>query len=155
MLSKYIYPTERECMKMNYDNATLESWIRKVSEVFYEGVYRDSWLKQIFQVPQDHITNQQVDFMVGALGGPERYCGRNPQDAHTHIYIPEDMWVRREEHLLNAFREVGCPEDIQDIWLKIENAFKKRIVMQDSSECRKRYPGDDLIIVEEPYKKSA
>jgi truncated hemoglobin YjbI len=44
----------------------LESWVKRVTEEFYELVYADEWLKHVFTIDQKVITSQQVDFMVGA-----------------------------------------------------------------------------------------
>jgi len=142
-------------MESTLGHKELEQWIRKVSEEFYQSVYGDQWLKQVFLVPQDHITSQQVDFVLAALGGPKRYSGRNPGDAHTHIFINEEMWNRREELLNQAFKTVNCPIEIQNQWLKIENAFKGAIVMKSPLDCLKRYQMDEIICVYNPDKKSA
>jgi hemoglobin len=130
-----------------YPEDVFEHWIRKVSSDFYDRVYAHSWLSQVFLVPKDHITSQQIDFIIGAMGGPKRYSGRNPGDAHVHIFISEEMWNVREALLVQAFETVDCPADIREQWIKIENAFRKSIVMVDSSECRKRYLTDELIII--------
>lgn len=123
-------------------------WIKLVSEEFYKDVYEHEWLKDVFaSTPIEHITNQQVDFMKGAFGLEQLYSGRNPGDAHTHIFITDEMWQVRELLLMEAMKRTGCPEDIQTKWLKIDNAFKSRIIMQDPSQCKPRFKTDDLIIV--------
>lgn len=143
------FRADKGCMK-NYDEST-GTWIRKVSEEFYSLVYEHPWLKQVFaNVPQEHITNQQVDFVIGAFGGPQAYSGRNPGDAHPHIFISEEMWEVREEILKLAFERTQCPAEISVRWLKIENAFKKQIVMKDPSECKGRFTTDELIIIPKP-----
>lgn len=134
-------------MNKNLSLEEIESFIIKVSNAFYEHIYQHPWLKQVFQVPQEHITSQQIDFMLGAFGGPQRYCGRNPGDAHPHIYIDEQMWQLRHELLQKAFDETNCPNEMREKWLKIEEAFKKRIVMSNPSECQRRYTTDELIII--------
>jgi hemoglobin len=134
----------------------IEYWIEKVSHQFYELVYQDEWFKNIFKViKQEIITSQQIDFMVGAFGGPKRYSGRMPQDAHPHIFINEDIWEHREYLLNRAFEKVDCPAEIRTKWLKIENAFKRQIIMTDPSECKRRFTTDDLIIFPKPFKKIA
>jgi hemoglobin len=133
----------------------LEAWIKSVSTHFYEAIYEDAWLKEVFVViRRETITSQQIDFMVGAFGGPKRYAGRSPSDAHPHIFIDENMWARREELLVDAFNKAGLPAWMQEKWLKIENAFKRSMVMSSPSECKKRFFTDELIIVPSPYKKA-
>jgi truncated hemoglobin YjbI len=133
----------------------LEYWVKRVTEEFYELVYADEWLKHVFTIDQKVITSQQVDFMVGALGGEKRYGGKSPADAHPHIFITEEMWERRESFLNDAMTRVGAPIDLRSRWFKIDLAFKKHIVMKDVSECKKRFFSDDLIVVSNPGKKVA
>jgi hemoglobin len=133
----------------------LEYWVKRVTEEFYELVYADEWLKHVFTVDQKVITSQQVDFMVGALGGEKRYGGKSPADAHPHIFITEEMWERRESLLNDAMTRVGAPLELRSRWFKIDLAFKKHIVMKDESECKKRFFSDELIVVSNPGKKVA
>ena len=140
---------------MENDNLNLEYWVKKITEDFYELVYSDEWLKQVFTIDQKVITSQQIDFMVGALGGEKRYGGKSPGEAHPHIFVNEEMWQRREELLQLAMVKVGSPAELNAKWLKIDQAFKRHIVMQDPSECRKRFFSDDLIIVPAPASRRA
>ena len=79
------------------------------------------------EVDIDHIKSQQTDFMLGALGGPKRYGRRSPKDAHPHIFIQEDMWEVREDHLKAAFDKIKVPEWLANKWLDIDNTFKRSI----------------------------
>jgi hemoglobin len=143
-------------MDQSFTAAELENWISRVSHEFYELVYKDQWFKDIFKViKQEVITSQQIDFMVGAFGGAKRYAGRTPGDAHPHIFIDEETWQYREALLVQAFENVQCPESIRSKWLKIDNAFKKQIVMTDPAQCQKRYFTDEIIIVPNPRRKVA
>lgn len=41
-----------------------------INKVFYDKIYKHSWLRQYFEkISQEHIENQQVDFMQKVLGG--------------------------------------------------------------------------------------
>lgn len=134
----------------------VENWIRLVSTEFYEMAYENDWLKDVFKIiEKDAINSQQIDFMVAAFGGPKRYSGRNPGDAHPHIFINEEMWEERERILMAAMVKVNCPQWIREKWLKIDNSFKRAIVMREPGECKKRWHTDEIIIVEKPFKKSA
>lgn len=137
-----------------YSDNELEHWITLASKEFYELVYKDEWLSIVFKdVSKEFITAQQIDFMLGLFGGPKKYSGRNAKDAHPHIFITEAMWQHREALLKSAFQSVNMPSDLQIQWLKIDEAFKKSIVMKDPSECQKRTPTDELIIVYPPPMK--
>lgn len=142
--------------EQKYTDDQLTHWITLISKEFYELVYKDEWLYKVFEsVSKDFITRQQIDFMVGLFGGPKQYSGRSPKDAHPHIFITEQMWQHRESLMRQAFKTVQCPQDLAEQWIKIDEAFKKSIVMKDPSECQKRTPSDELIIVYPPFKKAA
>lgn len=139
-----------------YSDDDLLRWVTLATTEFYELVYKDPWLSQVFaKIPRAFITSQQIDFMVGLMGGPKNYSGRNAKDAHPHIYIPEEMWQVRENLLLESFKNLNFPEDLSQLWLKIDEAFKRSIVMSDSSECKKRYATDELIIIPMPSSKAS
>lgn len=139
---------------MKLDDGQLYRLVFKINQVFYEYLYKDPWLKNVFAVvEQTLITRQQTDFMVGALGGPRKYSGRNPRDAHPHIFVDEEMWALREKYLKQAFQEVEAPLEIREKWLGVDEAFKDAIIKKDVSECRKRFFSDT--IVHYPYNKPA
>jgi hemoglobin len=129
----------------------LEAWLIKINKVFYDKIFNDKWLGQVFKgIDQNFIQSQQTDFMLGAMGGPKRYSGRSPDQAHPHIFITEEMWNHRENLLKSTFAEISVPAFIEDRWLKIDQAFKSKIVMRDAGECRPRYAVDEFIIVPKP-----
>lgn len=141
---------------MAIDPQKLYDMVFKVNEKFYELIYNDTWLKSIFViVDQKIITTQQTDFIVGALGGPRRYCGRSPADAHPHIFVDEEMWQLREKYLRQAFQETNFPQELGEKWIRIDEAFKSQIIKKDKSECTKRYASDEIIYFPYPGKKAA
>lgn len=141
---------------MEIDWVEFEKSLRIINEQFYDDVYEDPWLGLVFKhIPKEFIIAQQIDFMLQAFGGPARYAGRNPGEAHPHIFITHEMWQVREEILINTFIKMHTPDWIKEKWLKIDEAFKKRIIMKDPSEMKKRFASDELIIIERPQKKVA
>ncbi|MCF8058951.1 MAG: group 1 truncated hemoglobin [Bacteriovoracaceae bacterium] len=141
---------------MNYSDEELYSLVNKAVKVFYDKVYEDPWMKDVFKViKQEIIENQQTDFMVAALGGPKRYCGRSPKDAHLHIFVDDEMWDRREKVLEQSLRETLTDEILITKWLRIDEAFRHAIVRNNPSECTKRYASDEIINVPNPFKKVA
>lgn len=136
----------------------VEKIIHSVNEVFYELMYEDPWLKDIFKhVDIKFITEQQTDFILMAFGGPKRYRGRNPNDAHPHILITNEMWEVRESYLKQAFAKVNAPEWLAQKWLNIDQAFKEGIVNHVASNLKPRYASDEYIVVPNPnkFKKAA
>lgn len=149
-------PTNSDKFHMKLGPEELYKKVYAVNEKFYEYVYNDSWLKNIFTIiDQKIITSQQTDFIVGALGGPRKYCGRSPADAHPHIFVDEEMWQLREKYLRMAFKETGFPDDLAEKWIRIDEAFKSQIIKKDRSECTKRYSGDEIIYFPSSAQKKA
>lgn len=134
-------------MKLNYTADELYQHILKISTEFYELIYKDPWFKLIFRnIDQEIITSQQTDFMVQSMGGPKKFCGRLPKDAHPHIWADENIWEYREHLLQQAFKNINAPKDIQNLWLRIDTAFKNVILNKAGpEECEKRYTNDEII----------
>lgn len=136
---------------MELSDKELEDIILKVNDIFYDKVFEDEWLKKVFAFTDiDIIKSQQTDFILGALGGPKKYCGRSPKDAHPHIFIQEDMWLVRENYLVEAFKEAKAPLWMQEKWINIDNAFKKAILKDSPDECTGRYRTEENIIIPNP-----
>jgi hemoglobin len=137
-------------------NFDLEFLIEQLNDVFYDNVYEDKWLFDVFGlVDIDHIKSQQTAFILGALGGPKRYGGRSPKDAHSHIFIQDDMWDLREKYLNEAFAEAEAPQWMIDKWIAIDNAFKSSILKNAPKDCEGRFRSEPLIFVHNPNKKAA
>ncbi|MFZ4712462.1 MAG: hypothetical protein ACOYL6_02005 [Bacteriovoracaceae bacterium] len=136
----------------DFSDEILEQWLKTINVVFYQKIFSDKWFSQVFRgVEESFLVLQQTDFMLGAMGGIKRYSGRSPDEAHPHIFISEEMWQHREKILIASFEETNAPDELRKRWLKIDDAFKKKIVMKDSSECRPRYAIDEFIIVPKPF----
>lgn len=135
------------------------NWIKKVTEEFYELVYKDAWFGKMFtEVKQEVITNQQTEFMIQSFGGPKNFCGRSPKDAHPHVWVNEEIWQYREDLLIQAFRNVGAPDNILKKWLKIDEAFKAGIMNKGGpEECFGRYKTEKVLYFPMPdyLKKKA
>jgi len=135
----------------DYNDEELYAIVNKAVKIFYDKVYEDQWMKKVFRViKQEIIETQQTDFMVAAFGGPKKYCGRSPRDAHVHIFVDEEMWSHRERVLEMSLREARLPEEFIQKWLRIDNAFKPVIVRNSPSECVKRYTTDEVIVEPNP-----
>jgi hemoglobin len=131
--------------------------LEKAMKAFYDRVYEHPWIGLYFKdISQDVIEKQQVDFMIGALGGPKSaYSGRLPVDAHKNMFITDELFQVREELLLEAFAEVKAPQELIDRWLKIDNAFKSGIVKKSIEQCEKTFVTDDILDFPNPIKKVA
>lgn len=130
-----------------YSDQELYDIIFAASEEFYELAYNDHYFKKFFRnIDQEIITSQQTDFMVQNFGGPKKYCGRMPKDAHPQVWVDENIWQYREKLLIQAFNKVNTPQDIQEKWLKIDEAFKHAIINKGGpEECTPRDKIDEII----------
>ena len=127
--------------------------LMKIVKHFYDKVYAHPWLGLYFKnTPQEHIENQQADFMTGALGGPKIYAGRSPNDAHPHLFITEELYVLRTHLMMETLKELNVPQAIIDRWIKIEDAFKASMVKTSIDQCHGRYKTEEILAFENPEK---
>ncbi|EQC44713.1 group 1 truncated hemoglobin [Bacteriovorax sp. Seq25_V] len=118
----------------------------KISKIFYDKIYEHPWIGLYFKdISQDVIESQQVDFMTGALGGDQIYLGKLPIPAHKHMFITNELFDLRQSLLSEALSEAGASEELKTKWLKIDEAFKSRLVKKDISECEKRFNTDEIL----------
>lgn len=134
-----------------YDQLGGFSVLQRVHKIFYDKVYRDPWLKLFFaDVAQALIEAQQTDFMAQAMGGPARYCGKLPIPAHRHMFITEELFELRTRLLDESLVEAGVAAWLRARWLKIDGAFKGRLVKQSASECQGRYKTEPIMVIPKP-----
>lgn len=128
--------------------------LRKIAKVFYDKVYAHPWISLYFkEVSQAVIESQQVDFMAQALGGPAKYCGKFVPEAHAHMMISHELFELREQLLMDTFEELKISEELRSRWLKIDRAFKSKVVKKGPSECVKRFATDQIVDFPDPLKK--
>ena len=122
--------------------------IERVHAFFYDKVYAHPWLRLFFaDIDRKTIEAQQTDFMAQAMGGPARYCGKFPIPAHKHMFITAELFETRHVLLEESLREAGVPEALAAQWLKMDAAFKARLVKQSPSECQGRFKTDPIIVI--------
>ena len=128
----------------------------KVHKIFYDKIYAHAWIGKYFHgIQQEIIETQQSDFMAQAMGGPAMYLGKLPIAAHKHMLITEELFELRTQLLIESLKEAGVSEKNKELWLKIDQAFKKGIVKKTVSECSLRFNTDEIINVKKPSKISA
>lgn len=127
--------------------------VKKVHKIFYDKIYADEWIGQFFkEINQDVIENQQTDFMVQAMGGPDKYCGAFPIPAHKHMNISLELFQYRHEMLKASLNEAGLAQTEIDAWLKIDAAFGKGIIKKSVDDCERRFPTDEIQNFPRPHK---
>ncbi|MCX6129308.1 MAG: group 1 truncated hemoglobin [Proteobacteria bacterium] len=132
--------------------ATLDT----VHKIFYDKIYAHPWLKQFFSsIEQKHIEAQQSDFIAQLIGGPKKFSGRMPKDAHMHIMINEEIFAVRHELLAESLSEAGILDPELSEWLRLDLAFKKVLIKQSPKDCQKRFFSDEIVIILPPLAKAS
>lgn len=127
------------------------SVLQRAHKIFYDKIYRHPWLRLFFAgVSQILIENQQTDFMAQAMGGPSRYSGKLPVPAHRHMFITEELFETRGQLLEASLIEAGVSTDLRARWLKIDRAFKGRLVKRSEAECEGRYKTEPIMVIPKP-----
>ncbi len=130
--------------------------IRRVHKIFYDKVYEHPWLGLFFKgIDQEHIENQQTDFMSKALGGPSVYCGAAPVHAHKRMLITEELFDLRTQLLADSLREAGVSPEGAKQWLNRDAAFRQRLVKKSVDECERGYRGDEILDFPPPPGRAA
>ncbi len=114
-------------------------------------MYAHPWLKQYFlDIPQQHIEDQQIDFMQKVLGGANVYVGKTPTLTHNHMYIPGELFDIRQQLLQEAFDETDANSELAEKWLLLDEYFRRLIINKSPEECRSRFKTDPILNFPEP-----
>ncbi len=122
-----------------------------INKIFYDKVYAHPWLKNFFEkIPQQHIEDQQVDFMQKVLGGQNIYAGKAPPAAHMHIVITEEVFEVRQQLLIEAMNEANANLQLREKWLSLDQSFKRVLLKAGPSQCKRRFKTDEILHFEKP-----
>ena len=123
----------------------------KINKVFYDKVYQHAWLRQYFlAIPQEHIENQQIDFMQKVLGGTNVYVGKTPPATHNHMFIPNELFDIRKQLLIEAFEETQADAELVEKWLALDESFRRLIINESANECAPRFKTDPILNFTKP-----
>lgn len=134
-----------------FENMGGRAILMAINKVFYDKVYAHPWLKQYFlAIPQQHIEEQQVDFMQKVLGGSNVYVGKTPPVTHKHMYIPNELFDIRQQLLQEAFDETYASSELVNKWLLMDESFRRLIINKSPNECQPRFKTDPILNFPEP-----
>ena len=103
--------------------------LQKVHKVFYDKVYAHPWLGKFFaDKNQESIEFRQTQFMAEKMGADVKYMGKQPYMAHRALYITDELFDLRTQLLLESLKQVGVADNLIKRWLRIDSAFKRKIV---------------------------
>lgn len=132
--------------KTLYDRLGGKETFVKVHKIFYDKAYADPWLSKFFtDKPQEHLENQQTDFMIQLMGGPKCYAGKSPKDAHKHIMISDELFEFRSEMLSDSIKEAGISDELREQWLQADSTFQRALVKGSVDECVRAYPTQPIL----------
>ncbi len=99
---------------------------------FYERVVADDRLGPFFgQMDMSHQVEQQSQFLVMLLGGPNHYMGRSMREAHAEPVsqgLDDSHFDRVAGHLADAFRDAGAAEsDVAEV-VKLAGAIRSEVL---------------------------
>lgn len=122
-----------------------------VNKLFYDKVYQHDWLKLYFQkIPQQHIEDQQIDFMQKVLGGDNVYVGKAPPSAHHHMFITDELFDIRKQLLIDSFNELNTDPELRSKWLTIDESFRRILVKISPADCKARFTTDAILNFQNP-----
>jgi len=125
--------------------------LKQVHDLLYDKLYAHPWLKGFFvRSTLDIVKSQQTDFWAALMGGPSRYGGRSPRDAHVHMFLPAEAFAIRHALLDEAIAEAGVPDDLRQKWLALDSSFEAAVVNKSPDECHGCYRNEEVIIVPRP-----
>lgn len=134
-----------------YDEVGGYETVKRVHDRFYPTLFDDEWLGVFFYGKSvTSLSMKQTRFMVAAFGGPDEYQWESPPMAHMHMYITDEQADIRETLLRNAIRIEGLSEDVEERWLKVDQAFRPAIVKEGVEECVTRCPGQRPVSARKP-----
>ncbi len=143
-----VYMTKLDVFKSMGGRKTLI----EINKIFYDKVYAHPWLKQYFQaIPQQHIEDQQIDFMQKVLGGKNVYVGKTPPATHHHMFISDELFDVRKKLLIEAFEESNADINLVDKWLVIDESFRRLITNKSPVECKPRFKTDPILNFSKPF----
>lgn len=123
----------------------------QVHLVFYNKLFNDDWLGRFFWGKKETaLAKKQTHFMVACLGGENQFVGETPAISHMHMYITEEMLDLREQILRDTIAEFGISKELEDRWLRVDNAFRLAVIKHSVDECVLRCVGQRAIQAKKP-----
>jgi hemoglobin len=82
-------------------------------QTFLDRMLADPLLSWTFEgVDQDQLYRHALAFVVAALGGPDRYLGRDLQQVHERFKLTNKHFDVAVVHLVESLREAGISDGV-------------------------------------------
>lgn len=101
----------------------------KIASNFYKKILDSEQVEYYFRdIDIDRLISHQTHFLAKALGGPDKYSGKDLALAHSNMNISAEDFDEVVELLEEALEEAGVEdEDIVTI-ISVISEFKEQIV---------------------------
>jgi hemoglobin len=137
--------------KTLYDRLGGKITFIKVHKTFYDKLFADPWLGKYMEGKiQDNLEDQQTNFMASIMGGPNRFAGKTPKWAHSHMVITDELFSVRSQLLSDSIKEVGISDSLREEWLAVDNTFRQAMVKPTEDKCVKAYPTQPILNFPKP-----
>ena len=92
-----------------YEQLGGEPTIDRAVALFYGRILTDPDLMEFFEgVNIDQLKRHQKNFFTLALGGPNKYSGRDMRKAHEQLKLEDMHFDRIKQHLADTLTELGA-----------------------------------------------
>lgn len=99
-----------------YEQIGGEAAVNAAVDVFYRKVLRDPRISMFFKdVDMERQAAKQKAFLTVALGGPNKYSGKDMRAGHAHLVakgLNETHFNAVMEHLAATLKELKVPEEL-------------------------------------------
>jgi truncated hemoglobin YjbI len=129
-------------MRSLYETLGGEPKVREILRALYDRLFDDPMVGFLFAgKDKQHIVEQQVVFTCHFLGGPHRYEGKPLPVAHAGLPLLPGHFDRRHHLLAQVLDEQAVPEDVQRVWLRIDESLRPSVLASgDEARSKTREP---------------
>lgn len=99
-----------------------EPTVDKAVKLFYERVLSDPELIEFFEgINMEQLKRHQKNFFTVALGGPNKYSGRDMRKAHVNLKLEDLHFDLIKKHLSDTLYELGAnQQQVQTVMDTVE-----------------------------------
>jgi hemoglobin len=94
-----------------YDRLGGEAAVNAAVDIFYRKVLRDPRIKHFFDtVDMERQHTKQKAFLTVALGGPNKYSGKDMRAGHAHLKLTDEHFDAVVQNLGATLKELGVAD---------------------------------------------
>jgi len=114
---------------MNLYKRIGEDNIKNVITEFYKQAFEDRFIGHFFfDKDRETLTQSQISFAIGMLGGPKNYVGQPLEKAHSEFSIRKAHFDRRQVIMREVMESAGLKKVDLEEWLLLEDNLRRLII---------------------------